>query len=64
MKVKALTGFSGPALSMAKGAIAEVVDEATLQDLLSAGYIEAVEETDKKEAPKNEGKRANKKRSS
>jgi hypothetical protein len=71
MKVKALVGFSGPALSMAKGATAEITDEVVLQDLLHAGYVEAVEpvkavkaaET-KKEVPKNEGKRDRKKRSS
>ena len=63
MKVKALVGFSGPAISMSKGATAEITDEVVLQDLLSAGYIEAVEAKTKKEEPKNESQRVNKKRS-
>lgn len=63
MRVRALVGFSGPAISMSKGATAEITDEVVLQDLLSAGYIEAVEAKIEKEAPRNESKRVNKKRS-
>ena len=60
MKVRALVGFSGPAISMSRGATAEITDEVILQDLLRAGYIEAVET----EVPKNESKRSNKRRRS
>ncbi len=63
MKVRAKTSFSGPLINMAAGATAEIADEAILQDLLEAGYVEAVEAETVKEAPKNEGKRRNKKRS-
>lgn len=60
MKVRALVGFSGPAISMSRGATAEITDEVILQDLLRAGYIEAVET----EVPKDESKRSNKRRRS
>ena len=43
MKVKALISFVGK-LNMVAGEVKECSDEATLQDLLNAGYIEVVEE--------------------
>ena len=64
MKVKALVGFSGPAISMSRGATAEITDKVVLQDLLRAGYVEALEAKTVKEVPKSEGKRTNKKRNS
>ena len=55
MMYKAIVSFSG-IVSMAEGDIAEIADKAVSEDLLNAGYIEAVEET------KNESKRAKSKR--
>jgi len=43
MKIKALVSFSG-AFSMYKGEIKECSDNAILQDLLQAGYVEEVKE--------------------
>ena len=43
MKVKAKISFVGK-LNMVAGEVKECSDEATLQDLLNAGYIEVVEE--------------------
>ena len=43
MKVKALISFVGK-LNMVAGEVKECSDEATLQDLLNAGYIEVVED--------------------
>lgn len=43
MKYKAIVSFSGT-ISMAEGDIAEIADKAVSADLLSAGYIEAIEE--------------------
>lgn len=53
MKVRALTSFSG-VLCMAKGEIIECGEKSTLDDLLSAGYVECVEE---KKAPKRSVKK-------
>ena len=47
MKVKALTSFTG-LLTMTVGEIGEITDKVILQDLLSAGYVEEVEEKPKK----------------
>lgn len=55
MMYKAIVSFSG-IVSMAEGDIAEIADKAVSEDLLNAGYIEAVEEV------KNESKRAKSKR--
>lgn len=60
MKIKALTSFCG-ALSMGKGQEMECNDDVVLQDLLQAGYVEALESTPKG-AKKNESKRNNNKR--
>lgn len=46
MKVKALISFVG-AFSMVSGEIRECSDEATLQDLLQAGYVEKIEDKEK-----------------
>jgi hypothetical protein len=46
MKIKALVSFAG-AFSMYKGEVKEYGDEAVLQDLLKAGYIEEVKEESK-----------------
>jgi len=43
MKVKAIVGFSGPAVSMSVGQVGEIADKAILADLLRAGYIEEIE---------------------
>lgn len=59
MKIKALVSFSG-AFSMYKGEIKECSDNAILQDLLQAGYVEEVKEKPKKEVKKNAGKSNNK----
>ncbi len=50
MKYKAVTSFSGT-VSMAEGEIMEIADKAVSDDLIQAGYIQAIEE------PKHEGKR-------
>ncbi len=50
MKYKAMTSFSG-VVSMAEGDIMEIADKAVSDDLVQAGYIQAIEE------PKHEGKR-------
>ena len=42
MKYKALVGFSGQ-VSMSKGEVKEIKDKYIVDDLLKAGYIEAVE---------------------
>ena len=47
MKVKALVSFAG-AFSMHKGEEKECNDKVILQDLLKAGYVEAVKVTKKK----------------
>jgi len=61
MKIKALVSFSG-AFSMYKGEIKECSDNAILQDLLQAGYIEEVQqEKATKGGKKNESKRDNSK---
>lgn len=60
MKIKALVSFSG-AFSMYKGEIKECSDNAILQDLLQAGYVEEVKEKPKKDVKSNEGKRNNNK---
>lgn len=61
MKIKALVSFSG-AFSMHKGEIKECSDNAILQDLLQAGYVEEVKEQKEtvREVKKNEGKSDNK----
>ena len=42
MKIRALCAFSGT-ISMAKGDVCECTDQYVIDDLLQAGYIEAVE---------------------
>ena len=53
MKYKALVSFAG-AISMAKGEIREISDSPTVDDLLSAKYIEPVEEKKKRTVKKRE----------
>lgn len=53
MKYKALVSFAG-AVSMAKGEIREISDSPTVDDLLSAKYIEPVEEKKKRTVKKGE----------
>lgn len=53
MKYKALVSFVG-AVSMAKGEIREIADSPTVADLLSANYIEPVEEKKKRTVKKGE----------
>lgn len=43
MKIRALTSFSGM-LCMAKGEVIECDDKSVLDDLISAGYVEPMEE--------------------
>ncbi len=55
MKVKATVSFSGT-VTMAKGDIKDIANEAVLNDLLKAGYVEKAEDgSDKKSAAKNKG---------
>ena len=54
MKYRALKGFSG-LISMKKGEVKEIKDQYIVDDLLKAGYIEAVEK------PKTTSKRPLKK---
>ena len=61
MKVKAKVSFSG-LVSMAAGDTAVITDDVILQDLLQAGYVEAVKAATK-EAPADESKRVRSKRS-
>lgn len=56
MKVRATISFCG-AVTMAKGEVSECVDNDTLKDLLSCGYVEPVEE--QKAVKKGESKRGN-----
>ena len=46
MKVKAKIGFCG-VVNMAKGEVKEIKDKYVLDDLLKAGYVEAVEKPKK-----------------
>lgn len=48
MKVKALVSFAGK-VTMAPNEIREIKNEEVLNDLLRAGYVEVVEETDVKD---------------
>lgn len=58
MKVKATIAFSGT-VSMAKGDIKVIPEGAVLDDLLNAGYVEEVKDSDNEPEAKSEG--ANKK---
>lgn len=51
MKVKAVTNFSGPSLTMSKGEIRDYDNEVVISDLLEAGYIETLEEKKKTQEP-------------
>lgn len=51
MKVKAVISFGGE-ISMTKGQIKDIKNEAILYDLLKAGYVVAVEEEKPKKAVK------------
>lgn len=42
MKIRALTSFSGKAITMYKGEVREVADKSLLEDYLNAGFIEEV----------------------
>lgn len=60
MKVKAKVSFSG-ILTMSKGQTADLPENETLQDLMNAGYVEAVtsqSNTPKATAKKGAGKGA------
>lgn len=48
MKVKALVSFVGK-VTMAASEVREIKDEVIVKDLLRAGYVEVVEETDVKD---------------
>lgn len=59
MKVKCLKGFASPRLSTYQGQIVEIADQEVLNDLLRAGYVEALEGqklTKKKVVKSDEGK--------
>lgn len=63
MLVKALTSFAG-AISMSEGETQEVTDNAIVQDLLRAGYIEiAVPEAEIVEKPVENSANTTKKKS-
>lgn len=53
MKVKALVSFAG-AFSMYKGEVKECKDKVILKDLLNAGYIEKVKQSNIEESEANE----------
>jgi hypothetical protein len=55
MKVKALVSFAG-AFSMHKGEVKECSDPVTLQDLLSAEYVEEAKEKQTKETKEEPAK--------
>lgn len=60
MKVKCLKSFATSKLSTYKGQVVEIADKEVLNDLLDAGYVEALEEvkktTRKKAVKSDEGK--------
>ena len=56
MKVRALTSFSGKAITMYKGEVREVADKSLLKDYLNAGFIEEVVSSTKKAVKKSENK--------
>ena len=53
MKVKALRSFSG-AVCMSRGQVMDIQDEYVLNDLLKAGYVEALEEADTQASAEND----------
>lgn len=53
MKVKATIAFSGT-VSMAKGDIKEIPKGAVLDDLLNAGYVEEVKDSDNEPEAKSD----------
>ena len=58
MKVKAKVSFSG-IISMGKGQVKDIADEAIIKDLLKAGYVEEVKDPAKEEQePKTKAKKA------
>lgn len=59
MKVRARVGFSG-LVSMSAGEVRDITDKAILNDLIGAGYIEAVKSSTG--GAKNESKRVKAKR--
>ena len=63
MLVKAKISFAGE-FSMYRGEVKECSDEATLQDLLDAEYVEIVEAKTEKDVKSSESKRNNNKKSS
>lgn len=56
MKVRALTSFSGKAITMYKGEVREVANKSLLKDYLNAGFIEEVVSSTKKAVNKSENK--------
>ena len=63
MKVRALRSFGG-AMNMSRGQEADIKDMFIVDDLLKAGYVEAIEngepdqnEPEKEEKPKKKGKK-------
>ena len=54
MKIRALVSFSGNALSMAANEVLDCDNNAIVQDLLSAGYVEKVTAKSKKDVTADE----------
>lgn len=68
MKIRALTSFASPKLTMYKGEVRDCGDKAVISELLSVHYVEPVEEkkvekkAEKKTVKKSEKKTAKKPR--
>ncbi len=56
MKIRALTSFSGKAITMYKGEVREVADKSLLEDYLNAGFIEEVASSTNEAVKKSEDK--------
>ena len=58
MAYKATISFSGRKLSMRRGEVRDITDEALAKDLLNAGYVIELEESKPKTASKKSSKKA------
>ena len=58
MAFKATISFSGRKISMKKGDVRDITDEALAKDLLNAGYVIELEESKPKTPAKKSSKKA------
>ena len=58
MAYKATISFSGRKLSMRRGEVRDITDEALAKDLLNAGYVIELEESKPKTTSKKSSKKA------